>query len=96
MFFSHCIHTYRLVACIHIRQCAHIAGALNIILAALWANPGSRASQVSGEHGQVSATHNIASSTDMLGNAKGIEYHGLIGSSIKTGYGVQVLYRHPG
>ena len=62
----------RLVSRQHCRQRAHVAGALDVILAAQGINAGEFLLHMTGEHGQVGIALHIGGAADMLGHAQAV------------------------
>jgi hypothetical protein len=64
-----------LIAGENIGQCAHVAGALNIILTALRVDTAAVNADIAQHHLEIGAGHHVVDAADMFGNAQRVHEH---------------------
>ena len=68
-----------LVAGVDVREGSHVAGALDVVLAAKRVDAGSRSAQVAGEHHQVRGRFDVVDAGGVLGDAHRVDERGDVG-----------------
>jgi hypothetical protein len=64
---------HRLISGVDIGQNPHVAGALDVVLAAQRVDPAAFDSQVAAEHGEVGEAFDVVGAADVLGDSHAIE-----------------------
>jgi hypothetical protein len=79
-----------------VRERAHIAGALHVVLAAQRVDAHALAPDVAGGHGQVGDGHHRGRALAVLGHAQAVVDSGIAAGGVKAGGSPQLLRRHAG
>ena len=85
-----------LVAGVDVREGSHVAGALDVVLAAKRVDAGSRFAQVAGEHHQVGGRFDVVDADGVLGDAHRVDERGNLGLRDPPGGGPEALDRDAG